>query len=304
MAAVLRSPTQSPVLAAQHPPPSSTSRASNSTCSHTHSTSVPMRRIRFAPLPEPTAQVDNSDDIMDTHSRAPSPLSSNIVKVQHTPSKLKPKSSFSCQINLFKRSSTDPTAHHPQPYDFGAPLSRSASIAIQPRHLPTTPFLSSSKPRSSTESLGSGDGHHAMPQDRFLSPSHPTSPPTRTNVSTNGMHMLNGRVYGSKRKTLTNLFANVRDEPEFVEWGYGGMGSISCSSGSRYSVLAKGAPALLSHGHAQKVVGGGHDGAARERKDGVGVSDLAGGDDDNGSGMGWVRKRRQQRERLARGNTC
>lgn len=119
------------------------------------------------------------------------------------------------------------------------------------------------------------------------------------------MHMFNGRAYGSKRQPLTNFLANVRDEPEFVEWGYGGMGSISCSSDSKYSVLAKGAPALLSHGHAQKVaVGRGHDGAARERKDGVGVSDLARGDGDDWSGMAWVRKRRQERERLARGNTC
>jgi hypothetical protein len=112
----------------------------------------------------------------------------------------------------------------------------------------------------------------------------------RPKVPTNGMHMLNGRAYGSKRRPLKNIFANVHEEPEFVEWGYGGMGSISCSSDSKYSVLAKGAPALLSHGHAQKVVVGG---AARERKDG-----------DDGSGMEWVRKRRQERERRARSNTC
>lgn len=131
---------------------------------------------------------------------------------------------------------------------------------------------------------------------------HPTSPPTRPTVPTHGTHMLNGRVYGSKRKALANPFANVRDEPEFVEWGYGGMGSISCSNDSKYSVLAKGTPALLAHGHAQKVVvGGGRDGAARERKGGVGIPDLVGGDDDDGSGMGWVRKRRQERERLAKG---
>lgn len=277
MAAVLRSPTHSPILAAQLPP--SSTRASNSSCSHTHSASVPMRRIRFAPLPEPTAQVDSSNTIMDTHLRALSPLSSNIVNVQHsTPSKPKPKPSLSRQFSLFKRSSTDPNVHRPQPYDFGAPLSRSASIAIpsngsQPRYLSTVPSLS-------------GGDHNAMPKNHFLS----SSPPMRPKVPTNGMHMLNGRAYGSKRRPLKNIFANVHEEPEFVEWGYGGMGSISCSSDSKYSVLAKGAPALLSHGHAQKVVVGG---AARERKDG-----------DDGSGMEWVRKRRQERERRARSNTC
>ncbi|KAG1790553.1 uncharacterized protein HD556DRAFT_1446078 [Suillus plorans] len=297
MTAVLRSPTQSPVLAV------SPSRASNSSCSHMHNASVPMRHIRFAPLPEPTAQVDNSNPIMDSHSHALSSesLSSDIVDVQrNASSKSKPKSSLSRQFNLFKRSSTDSTAHDPQPYDFGAPLSRSASIPIpsndnQPRCFSTAP---------STNSLCSGGDHHAMPQNHFPSPSSssfpPTSPSTRPKVHTSGMHMLNGRIYGSKRRPLTNLFANVRDEPEFVEWGYGGMGSISCSSDSKYSALAKGTPALLSDGHSQKVSDG-----ARERKDGAGVSYLAGGDSNDGSGMEWVRRRRQRREGLAaRGNTC
>ncbi|KAG1900604.1 uncharacterized protein F5891DRAFT_300230 [Suillus fuscotomentosus] len=294
MTAVLRSPTQSPVLTV------TSSRASNSSCSHMHNASVPMRHIRFAPLPEPTAQVDNSNSIMDSHPRALSSLSSDIVDVQrNTSSKSKPKSSLSRQFNLFKRSSTDSTAHDPQPYDFGAPLSRSASIPIlsndnQPRYFSTAP---------STNSLCSAGDHHAMPKNHF--PSHspspssspssfpPTSPSTRPKVTTSGMHMLNGRIYGSKRRPLTNLFANVRDEPDFVEWGYGGMGSISSSSDSKYSALAKGTPALLSDGHSQKV------------SDGAGVSYLAGGDSDDGSGMEWVRRRRQRREGLAaRGNTC
>lgn len=109
--------------------------------------------------------------------------------------------------------------------------------------------------------------------------------------------MLNGRVYGSKRQPPADPFANVRDEPEFVEWGYGGMGSVTHSSDSKYSALAKGAPALLSHGQAQKIpVGGGRGGAA------VAVERKGGGDDDDddGSGMGWVRKRKLERERLAR----
>jgi hypothetical protein len=113
--------------------------------------------------------------------------------------------------------------------------------------------------------------------------------------------MLNGRVYGSKRQPPANPFANVRDEPEFVEWGYGGMGSVTCSSDSKYSVLAKATPALLSHTQPQSAkipVGGGRGGAAVavERNDGVGVPP----DDDDGSGMGWVKKRRLERERLAR----
>jgi len=99
--------------------------------------------------------------------------------------------------------------------------------------------------------------------------------------------MLNGRVYGSKY----DPFANVRDEPEFVEWGYGGMGSVTGSSNSKYSVLASGSPALLSHTHSQKDVGTGRGSVARAAERDV---------EDDGSGMGWVRKRREERERLAR----
>lgn len=110
--------------------------------------------------------------------------------------------------------------------------------------------------------------------------------------------MLNGRVYGSKRHPPADPFANARDDPEFVEWGYGGMGSVNCSSDSKYSVLTKGAPALLSHGQSQAVVAGARrgDAPAPERNDGVGVGD----DDYDGTGMGWVKKRRLERERLAR----
>lgn len=79
-----------------------------------------------------------------------------------------------------------------------------------------------------------------------------------------------------------------------MEWGYGGMGSVSGSDNSKYSVLATGSPALLSHSQNQKaIIGGGRGGAAK-----VAVERIA--EDDDGSGMGWVRKRREERERLAK----
>ncbi|KAG0704540.1 hypothetical protein DFH29DRAFT_997632 [Suillus ampliporus] len=274
-------------------PPSPSLRASSSSCPHTHSASVPTRRIKFAPLPEPTPQFD-SDAIVDTPLRTESPLPLDTIHIHHTPSKPKPKTSLSRQFNFFKRSSTDPPTDRPRPCDIGAPHSRFTFVATpsisQPRRLSTAPSLSNTKPCSSTNSLGG----HAMPPNSFLNPSQST--PTRPTVPTSGIRMLNGRVYGSKRQTLTNPFASARNEPDFVEWGYGGMGSVSCSSDSKYSVLAKGAPALLSNSHAHEIlVGSGRSGAARERKDGVDVSDVGGGDDDDGSGMGWVRKRRQAR---------
>ena len=44
-----------------------------------------------------------------------------------------------------------------------------------------------------------------------------------------GTRMLNGRVYRGRQidGQNTNLFVTAKDEePEFVEWGYGGMGSV------------------------------------------------------------------------------
>jgi len=92
-------------------------------------------------------------------------------------------------------------------------------------------------------------------------------------TSRKGVRMLNGRVYGAP-KLKGNPFDNVRDEadPEFVEWGYGGMGSVSGGraagmSGTRWERLQSGQspddPSL----------------------------------DDGSSGMGWVKKRREARER-------
>jgi hypothetical protein len=50
-----------------------------------------------------------------------------------------------------------------------------------------------------------------------------------TTSSAHGTRLLNGRVYGARRGHQlknSNLFETARDtEPEFVEWGYGGMGS-------------------------------------------------------------------------------
>ncbi|KAG1751504.1 uncharacterized protein EDB91DRAFT_610356 [Suillus paluster] len=141
------------------------------------------------------------------------------------------------------------------------------SLALAP-HLsanqdvsPAAPSQSNPRTSSSPHSLDC----HTMPQNNILSPSQST--PTRPTVPTNGVRMLNGRVYGSKRQTPTKPFASARDEPEFVEWGYGGMGSVSCSSDSRYSVLAKGAPALLSHSHSNEILVGNARGGACEGKE-------------------------------------
>ncbi|THH05318.1 hypothetical protein EW145_g4886 [Phellinidium pouzarii] len=94
-----------------------------------------------------------------------------------------------------------------------------------------------------------------------------------------GTRLLNGRVYGARNTPTANPFATVRDaEPEFVEWGHGGMGSVK---GARATKNASAWAALQS---SQRLLVG-H--AVDEERD----------DDDDGSGMGWVRRRREQRER-------
>lgn len=104
--------------------------------------------------------------------------------------------------------------------------------------------------------------------------------------------MLNGRVYGAPRHPNhlkpgpfqhqnKNAFANVRDEAEFVEWGYGGAGSVRNSGvGGKWSKLQSG----------DRVVVGKHD---EER----GRTGAPAEDEDDGSGMSWARKRREAREK-------
>lgn len=101
--------------------------------------------------------------------------------------------------------------------------------------------------------------------------------------------MLNGRVYGGpKRDPNANPFANARDEePEFVEWGYGGMGSV------------KGAKSAgVSGTNWDRLHGNGSVNGSKQQGSGTQETEDENGDD--GSGMGWVKKRREKREREER----
>ncbi|KLO19742.1 hypothetical protein SCHPADRAFT_885326 [Schizopora paradoxa] len=93
-----------------------------------------------------------------------------------------------------------------------------------------------------------------------------------------GTRLLNGRVYGYSGARSGNPFKNVKDqEPEFVEWGHGGMGSIHANSGHGSEWARLQSNKKLSVGHAE----------GQNEGDG----------DDDGSGMGWVKRRREQREK-------
>ncbi|KAL4261891.1 hypothetical protein AB1N83_008107 [Pleurotus pulmonarius] len=124
----------------------------------------------------------------------------------------------------------------------------------------------------------------SLPGRRPSTASGAISTPTSPARKGKGTRMLNGRVYGHRRNTSNpngNPFANARDEadPEFVEWGYGGMGSVRNGSGVGHGVWGR----LQSEGTA---LGGGGKTDDEEL--------------DDGSGMGWVRKRREQKEKKER----
>ncbi|KAI0781412.1 hypothetical protein BD413DRAFT_608560 [Trametes elegans] len=161
--------------------------------------------------------------------------------------------------------------------DFGLPLHRSTSEG-QPAH---------PAPKKKKHSLFGGSSGGGVPLGRTQSLTSLSSKEDRkarkaavANGGRREQRMLNGRVYGAKRNQ--NPFANVRsEEPEFVEWGYGGMGSVKSSAGQSeiWSRVQKGTVAI-----------GGDDSSSW----GTPKTSM---DEDDGSGMTWLKKRREQRER-------
>ena len=96
--------------------------------------------------------------------------------------------------------------------------------------------------------------------------------------------MLNGRVYGARKHNSATVFDNIPDDqPEFVEWGYGGMGSVK--AGGMWGKVQS--DQKFAVGHSED----------RGRPE---TPHSAADDGDDGSGMGWVKKRREERERKKR----
>ncbi|KAI9446794.1 hypothetical protein H4582DRAFT_606792 [Lactarius indigo] len=122
---------------------------------------------------------------------------------------------------------------------------------------------------------GSTSSSNGAPLARAQSSSAPLKP----------KRLLNGRVYGARKHHYlsANAFDNVPDkEPEFVEWGHGGMGSVR--AGGIWSKVQSNQKLLIGH--------------TEERgRRGTPVPPT---DEDDGSGMGWVKKRREEREQKKR----
>lgn len=150
---------------------------------------------------------------------------------------------------------------------------------------PTSSSMSGSS--GGMDILGMGDrkgrqAHRASATPDFSSLSASLGRQADTEFATAGptsprpVKMLNGRVYGQKRQA--EMAQKSTAEPEFVEWGGmmgtagGGMGSIAGSS------VASDKPSS-SMGS---------------------VGNASADDEDDGSGMAWIKKRREQRDKQRR----
>lgn len=290
--------------------PSSFTSSSSSASQTSHSQSPSStesegacRKIRFAPLPAPrrdelpTVFYESDSDCQSPHSRGghttfhsdsqppPSPRASSISTLQpdDTASKSKSKTwgkkllrpllhpllpsttsngeeSYSALFRTSSRDSPKVNADlSSDSYKYGVPLVRRMSTGSR--------AISSTK--EAERSRIYHDGAPLMPvmSEGFASKGRK-----------DGQRMLNGRVYG-RRVSASQHGKQAFYEPEFVEWGYGGMGSVVNNQ-----VRSRSGPDWARLQSKGKVPGGGAD-----------VDE-----EDDGSGMGWVRRRRAQREREER----
>ncbi|KAF8758860.1 hypothetical protein RHS01_03078 [Rhizoctonia solani] len=277
MSASFLSPSSAPYSGANTPrSPSPSPAAADSGMDRSTSvySSLGSRKIRFAPLPEPRREVtvdqdgtevpcastyapdaaaypvqspgagpsvvlDRTDSLVtdsgaSTNSTEPETQSQKSAKRSKRNSLLRLVGLGSSSSTLTKRAST-----------VSLPVARRMSSPLRP---------TSSRPSSGYNSFGA-----------------PLMHSTSDGTGARPTRMLNGRVYGARR-ARERLQPQPSMEPEFSEWGYGGMGSVS--NAGQYSKLQSNTSSL-----------GGR---------------AADDDEDDGSGMGWVRKRKEKKEREER----
>ncbi|KAF8917021.1 hypothetical protein CPB85DRAFT_1481891 [Mucidula mucida] len=243
-----------------------------------------MSRIRFAPLPDPhvltvhDADDDDNYDVepLDTElSKSPNPkllfpfvlpggkkpcdTSSSASSSMHslTPTQsidsTTPPTRKSRFLRMFRSKEKDTSlSRFSSLNSFGSTATNDSLFRTQ----------STTSNRGSVRSTKTSNPRRPTTSDGLLAPLHTQRKQPQL--------MLNGRVYGERK----NLFASAPDtEPEFVEWGYGGMGSVKN----------------------QREVGGRMWGKVQ------GNTGMTGADDeDDGGGMGWVKRRKEERERKAK----
>ncbi|KAI0003364.1 hypothetical protein BJV74DRAFT_881803 [Russula compacta] len=286
------------------------------------------RRIRFAPLPDPRRAVlvtehgeelplpsvfDDDDPSLRHFHTPPSSsllLGDSVITLKEPPTIVSSASSPCVQSIRSSVSSPPPPSHtratgSPTPptatLTSAAVCSSSSTRLAKRLFYPFRQKNDDSRRSGSRDSSSSRDdtppswgiplGHWASADEASRSTSTNVEPLSRTRSATTNpqprtKRMLNGRVYGARKhqNQPVDVFQNIPDaEPEFVEWGYGGMGSVR--AGGRWAKVQSDQRLFIGHTE------------ARGRS---GTPQASAHEDDDGSGMGWVKKRREERERKKR----
>ncbi|KZT44238.1 hypothetical protein SISSUDRAFT_1124360 [Sistotremastrum suecicum HHB10207 ss-3] len=289
---ILLNPTRSRSPSVSPAPSHKLHHSSSSSSSDSTSTSLQQgssdRKIRFAPLPDPRRVNDDNTPTSELPSVF---LDDDDAKIDYflssSPDEKPPGSAL-------------PRTPGPPPLTPSSERRWSTKKLLRP-FLSATPIKSTSNDErtssqqalyraTSRESISENDAYGFPLARRKSTGSAPPPPlnqpaalrpaiasiPLRPTISadsqTNARRLLNGRTYGGSRsgraRGSQSAINTPAEEPEFVEWGYGGMGSVK-SGEQAYSSVQKNSSALVD------------------------------GDEEDASGMGWVRKRRAQRAREA-----
>ncbi|CDO68906.1 hypothetical protein BN946_scf185000.g49 [Trametes cinnabarina] len=223
-----------------------------------------VRRIRFAPLPEPRRDLEPADvplppaffddDAESTYAQdGQPPLSVSSALAAATLSLAATGDSDLC-----RRTRSLPNSVSNSPCAARKPLPGD-SLLLDPAAQPSSD-ANDVHPHPTTASSDLGQEWDVL---------HPSSSPALQALS------LPLTTPDSPRKS---------EEPEFVEWGYGGMGSVKASAGQSqiWSRVQNGNVAIGNGGEQQQS-------SAR--------TGAPSADEDDGSGMAWLKRRREQRER-------
>jgi hypothetical protein len=285
----LSTPRRSPIDLPTPLPRNNSSYSSNSNSSDSSTSNSPPRKIRFAPLPDPRRATlllepaaAHTTDTQDATTTAAALSSGELIAltpvtsisgdstVTGDDSEPRSETSSDVRLNTKKKKSKKwgkrlfgPLLKGGAKPDGPVPLCDSSQSSAHELGFP----LGRRKSTGSTEPS-------ARPRPSFAG-----SPLTLTRSAEGDggatapvrqQRMLNGRVYGA-RQTLPTTTTR---EPVFVEWGFGGTGAVT-SGGSQYARLQSSNKLSLG-------------------------TEATTADEDDGSGMAWVAKRRAAREEKAR----
>ena len=288
----LSTPRRSPIdLPAPLPLPRNNSNSSNSNSSDGSPSNSPPRKIRFAPLPDPRRVLpEPTGDTTETQDAAAAALTPSSATAGELIA-LTPVASISGESTVYgddsdplNDSPTDlrPNAKRKKSRKWGkrlfGPLLKGGAKLDAPASLADccqSNVCSAHEvgfPLGRRNTTGSAEPSGRPRASLIGSPLTLTRSAEGDGGATapvRQQRMLNGRVYGARQTLPTTT-----KEPAFVEWGFGGMGAVT-SGDSQYARLQSSNKLSLG-------------------------TEATTADEDDGSGMAWVAKRRAAREEKAR----